>query len=517
MSFYNTRLEVYDSLTVDRSSGEAIQPNLRLEMEDEIMHWSIDSKQSATEDLFEIYGRRAKIEFFRDSPLGKWLKTKRQSTIYPEYYDAAFRLYNADTGEAVFTGALPIEHVKHTWNDDTVEITIVDALHIWITQSRKHTHQFGNNVAENYWYLEDDEEYDRTLAKLMDYPVSELALGMNTHTINITAPELGVVDYSVVFDHYRDDLYSWENNWNGPILDDSSVIYKKYLWYVVFDESELKYKVALAYIFRANNTYIPPWIVRHVRFEFDYDNLFYPSFELAEGPYGDWIHTSVRYRTASQVRDHLRNLVFPGQTIGGVDHHIEATLPHTASYTSEDGWFSSITVEEKDDGTVPILVTYTGTFNKMHFKSGSRTYEAIAHSLITMNALMVTADEYGIKHITNSALNPGIDINAPGALIIPDDTIIDQQRDGTLADAARSFTRLSVFIGHEVMQEAILRHYRGMIKRIACRLSFSLPDSYYNQLDIFQLISIDGYNYIVTSISYPEDGFIDVQAVGEWN
>ena len=75
MSFYNTRLEVYDSLTVDRSSGEAIQPNLRLEMEDEIMHWSIDSKQSATEDLFEIYGRRAKIEFFRDSPLGKWLKT----------------------------------------------------------------------------------------------------------------------------------------------------------------------------------------------------------------------------------------------------------------------------------------------------------------------------------------------------------------------------------------------------------------------------------------------------------
>ena len=76
---------------------------------------------------------------------------------------------------------------------------------------------------------------------------------------------------------------------------------------------------------------------------------------------------------------------------------------------------------------------------------------------------------------------------------------------------------LSPLIESQNLEAAIKSAYQDRLSALACRLEFSIPESYYSTLNVFSIVNIDGQDYIITSISYPENGFIDIECVGEWN
>jgi hypothetical protein len=117
-------------------------------------------------------------------------------------------------------------------------------------------------------------------------------------------------------------------------------------------------------------------------------------------------------------------------------------------------------------------------------------------------------------------LNPNFIIE-DGTIIpeIPDDDIINQTRDGALLDFNTIASILNNAANGNNIANAIKYIYLIAFTAISCKLSFSLPDYYYNEeyMEIFKTIQIDGYNYILTNIGYPKDGLIEIECLGSWN
>jgi hypothetical protein len=159
-------------------------------------------------------------------------------------------------------------------------------------------------------------------------------------------------------------------------------------------------------------------------------------------------------------------------------------------------------------------------FNEIEFSDGTKTYETIFNVLLTANILHIRANEIGIKHINYSVLNPNFIIEDGTIIpIIPDDDIVNQTRDGALIEVNTMSSVLSNAANGNNIANAIKYIYRIAFTAISCKLSFSLPDYYYNDtnIEIFKTIQVDGYNYILTNIGYPKDGLIDIECLGSWN
>ena len=121
--FENARLDIYESLTL--IDGE--QPELLFSIEpDDLIDWDVSAKQGAADNISEIYGRTATITLLKEGDFGNLINNKLINAIYPEYYDAAFQLVDTDSGNAIFTGALRLEDIKHNYDNNSMTITLRD-------------------------------------------------------------------------------------------------------------------------------------------------------------------------------------------------------------------------------------------------------------------------------------------------------------------------------------------------------------------------------------------------------
>ena len=200
--FENARLDIYESLTL--IDGE--QPELLFSIEpDDLIDWDVSAKQGAADNISEIYGRTATITLLKEGDFGNFIANKLINAIYPEYYDAAFQLVDTDSGNAIFTGALRLEDIKHNYDNNSMTITLRDSLDIWITQAKKFGYTFSKG--DSSWKIDGE---GNNLQKLMIEPVAQLALNMNQY-VNDAVGSLGmyIQDLQITLEDHN-ELYGWQ-------------------------------------------------------------------------------------------------------------------------------------------------------------------------------------------------------------------------------------------------------------------------------------------------------------------
>jgi hypothetical protein len=497
--FENARLDIYESLTL--IDGE--QPELLFSVEpDDLIDWDISAKQGAADNISEIYGRTATITLLKEGDFGNLIANKLKNAIYPEYYDAAFQLVNTDSGASIFTGALRLEDIKHNYDNNSMTITLRDSLDIWITQARKFGYTFSEG--DSSWKIDGE---GNNLQKLMTEPVAQLALNMNQY-VNDAVGSLGmyIQDLQITLEDHN-ELYGWQlpyitgsytNLWQGFY---THIYYQTDSFYVLF-----------LHTFRwggANN-----WLFQYQmeRFLFHPDNLLQPYSKqafISNPRTSDGFNydiASLLGDTGASITWATDNNNYPYIIVNGV-HSVTVTI------NDNDYKMEIEKVGEQDK----LYVSTPLDFNEIEFSDGTKTYETIFNVLLTANILHIRANEIGIKHINYSVLNPNFIIE--DGTIIPDDDIVNQTRDGALLDVNTIASILNNAANGDNIANAIKYIYRIAFTAISCKLSFSLPDYYYNEeyMEIFKTIQIDDYNYILTNIGYPKDGLIEIECLGSWN
>ena len=500
--FENARLDIYESLTL--IDGE--QPELLFSIEpDDLIDWDVSAKQGAADNISEIYGRTATITLLKEGNFNNLINNKLVNSIYPEYYDAAFQLVDTDSGNAIFTGALRLEDIKHNYDNNSMTITLRDSLDIWITQARKFGYTFSEG--DSSWKIDGE---GNNLQKLMTEPVTQLALNMNQY-VNDAVGSLGmyIQDLLITLEDHN-ELYSWQlpyitgsytNLWQG---------FYTHIYYLSEDNS---FYVLFLHTWRWGVVKYWVWQYQMERFLFHPENLLQPYQKQtqisnprieAEGFYYDIDSLTAGTGASLAWAEDQHN--YPYLIVNGV---------HSVIITKDDNDYKMEI--EKVGEQDKLYVSTPLDFNEVEFSDGTKTYETIFNVLLTANILHIRANEIGIKHINYSVLNPNFIIET--GTVIPDDDIVNQTRDGALVEVNTMSSILSSAKNGNNIANAIKYIYLIAFTAISCKLSFSLPDYYYNEeyMEIFKTIQIDGYNYILTNIGYPKDGLIEIECLGSWN
>ena len=497
MAYDNAKLIVYSSLTkldgIDPPVSFTVQP-------EDFIDWKIDAKQGAADDIFEIYGRKATLRLPYEGEIAGWIAQKTVNARYPEYMDAVLVIADSDTNIALFKGALRIDNIKHDYDKRVVEIILSDALDIWITQAKKWAFTFNEEDSNrNSWGLDSAVNYNN-FSRLLWFPVQNMALGLDDYEFDIDPYGLPISDQELILENYDNDFSTREY----PILASNGQEYP-YIW-----KAKLINVVYTYYDFRVimywQTCYdlgltLPRFFTRCKKWIFPKDNLFQPSSYEADSQWSlsrdqgvdirGWLSTNEDQNTPDDV------------PMTGFDLHT------SASYTDGANTWTLSFIDDK------FYVDFPFYFRNLLFKNGAQDYTSIALALITANLLYLYADNNGTKRLVNSLVNPNYELI--GGMAIPDTHIINQQRSGLFGDLTRVSKGTAPILYSQNLINALNTAYQEQLAKIACKLSFSLPDYYYSEIDIFDLISIDGYTYIVTLISSPNNGIIDVDCAGEWN
>ncbi len=500
--FENARLDIYESLTL--IDGE--QPGLLFSIEpDDLIDWDISAKQGAADNISEIYGRTATITLLKEGDFGNLINNKLINSIYPEYYDAAFQLVDTDSGNAIFTGALRLEDIKHNYDNNSMTITLRDSLDIWITQARKYEYTFSEG--DSSWKIDGE---GNNLQKLMTEPVTQLALNMNQY-VNDAVGSLGmyIQDLQITIEDHN-ELYSWELPY---LIGGYTNLWQGFYTHIYYLSENNSFYVLFLHTWRYGGVNNWVWRYQMERFLFHPENLLQPYQKQtliinpminAEGFY--FAIDSLTAGTGASLAWAEEQPNYPYLIVNGV-HSVTITIDDV-DYKME---IEKVGEQDKLCVSTPL------DFNEIEFSDGAKTYETIFNVLLTANILHIRANEIGIKHINYSVLNPNFIIET--GTVIPDDDIVNQTRDGALVEVNTMSSILSSAKNGNNIANAIKYIYLIAFTAISCKLSFSLPDYYYNDpnIEIFKTIQVDGYNYILTNIGYPKDGLIDIECLGAWN
>ena len=502
--FENARLDIYESLTL--IDGE--QPELLFSIEpDDLIDWDVSAKQGAADNISEIYGRTATITLLKEGDFGNLIANKLKNAIYPEYYDAAFQLVDTDSGNAIFTGALRLEDIKHNYDNNSMTITLRDSLDIWITQARKFGYTFSEGNSS--WKIDGE---GNNLQKLMTEPVAQLALNMNQY-VNDAVGSLGmyIQDLQITIEDHN-ELYGWELPF---VVGGYTNLWQGFYTHIYYLSETNSFYVLFLHTWRYGGVNNWVWRYQMERFLFHPENLLQP-----------YQKQTIMCNPATNHVTYY-NLIASLLDIGNTGATLEwAEEQHNYPYLIVNGVHSvTVTVNDNDykmeiekvGEQDKLYVSTPLDFNEIEFSYGAKTYETIFNVLLTANILHIRANEIGIKHINYSVLNPNFIIE--DGTIIPDDDIVNQTRDGALIEVNTMASALSNAANGDNIANAIKYIYRIAFRAISCKLSFSLPDYYYNDpnIEIFKTIQVDGYNYILTNIGYPKDGLIDIECLGSWN
>jgi hypothetical protein len=492
--YKNARLSIYQSLTKVSGADPSIAFTVSAE---DIIDWNIDDKIGAADDMFEIYGRKAEIVLPYANEIKAWLQSKSVNSTYPEYMDAVLELIDNDSGIIQFRGALQIDRITHNYDSGIVTIVLSDALDLWITQARKHFFNFTDD--DNWWAIEDEYLPSRSLPELLTVPLANMALGLDSFTDDFDTYSLNVVDQALVIENYGNNFSTNDN----PRLTNSSGTEYPYDWYnkyvnVSYANNEFKLIMIWLKKYTGINGSVPTYYAGAQIVRYNKDNLFQPI-------QNEW-KQKVTVTLSDIINEFSSYITLLDNGSGEI---IASGHSNSASHTE-----GALTWQIRFIDNI-FYVSCALYMEMLRFKSGSVDYATIMLALLTANILHLYADNNGLRHVVNGALNPNYTLT--GGLEIPDYDIIGQNRTGIFADIKKASSGVSALILSENFINAINSVYQAQIDSIACKLSFMLPESYYTSIELFDIISVDGYAYITTLIGYPKEGLIEIECVGEWN
>lgn len=498
MAYDQVRLKVYDGL----ANETTIDPPLYLTViNSQIIDFDIEPDVFAADDAFSIRGKTATVTMVWEDEIQQWLQSKVICSIYPEYLNYVIDIENSISSVVLFRGALRIDDINHNYDQRTVTIRLRDALDIWITQAKKtyftatdDVNSWSTEIGHNNWvgHLE-----PRSFEKLLTDPVRHLLKGLNTFYREFTdiTPEM-VYDLPLEFESYFNDFSYWTPTYEGmPVSYDWQA---KYV-YVRHDADSHAFQVNLIHVFMHNR---PTYYYRVLKLIFNETNLLQTRLEKY-----------IEIREDYSPYRYLQLLVYlTGDPTIILDSqgHIIMNNVYTASHT--DGTWTYTLAVAND-------VIYASTpyeHRTILLSNGKHSYADITFALLTANALTITTDNVGSKHIVNSGLSSALSFT--GGTVLGADYIINQQRTGTFADMGKLESGLSIARYETMLTKAIQQIYAERLGRIGAKLTFQMPVSYRDAqaLTVQSKIIIDSITYVITSMGFPQDGLVEIECIGEW-
>lgn len=519
--YSKAKLEIYWSMT----KADGVEPGLRLAITSaEIIDWIVSPLQSAADNMFEIYGRTCKISLLRQGAFNQFISAKTTNGKYPDYCDAVFRLINETTGSSIFTGVLPIQNINHNYDSGIIDITLVDALHILIAQSRLRSHAFDEGMESNQWFFLNNGVND--LHTIMSTCLDDLAIGLGQYIIEDSEPltvagfQLYVEDMPFDLKPYQEEavriteaVSTWDTISDFPPADSSTL-----QPFVYYDAENDLFHVLMLYAWRykdlspAGGNYAYHYAAFYKRAVFNRTNLLLPIY-VKQTSLPISFNITVFTLRLTKIIQPLGGIV--NQAIND-ENWIRFSVAPTTAGTTTGGYTYAIGTDPVIDG-FKLSVRTPIKFNNFVFKQNSTTYDSILFALLSGNAMHIRATESGLIRITPSVIREGSDIVLGYPL--SDEYIINQYRVGALANPETLSRAFSPIKNGDNMGRALMRVFSSILNSLACKLSFSLPETFYEDenIGLFKTVRIDGFDYIITSISYPENGLIQIECVGAWN
>lgn len=200
MNTYYLRIE--DSLDTD--SGYLTIPHT------DIIALQIDDNQAANDDPFEICGRTAKVSVINVEPYNSWVRGLTDNGLplsrygfgfeigrNYDYYTQLVRIMchidgtSAASDYPVFTGLIHKTGIGFDLFNDTLEITVCDTLHIWITLTRN-TKEYSTTIIKSQdqtnpalWEYPTLAEFLMDPLKLLDSPLASATYSVDAIADNI--------------------------------------------------------------------------------------------------------------------------------------------------------------------------------------------------------------------------------------------------------------------------------------------------------------------------------------------
>jgi len=454
---------------------------------DQITDFTVDPTEGAADDMFEIAGKQATVTILDTGQFGSWVHNKQVNVNYPDYMNSVVLVNDTETNVPIIKGVVRLRNIKSDYEDGTVTIVISDALDVYIDQARKTMHTF---TADQSGWSRDSIE-DRTLYDLLHEPIKNLSLGMSQVTLDYIV-EPSYISQSMALENYSNNL----SELTYPILGILSTTKIKDVKWV---PSAGLFYVNIMVILNINGTVF---------------NVYSEFYKISKEGNQVTYHNSFfgQYSSPVNVVYGVGDLFVDGNTLQYSGSPIVFTLSNpTESATNGTG---DETVTLYFDGDT-LKTTYPLVLETLHFKEGEISYAQILDAFLTANRLHISAHPVTGLTVKNSVLSGGIELT--GGYSMNEADIIDLKRVGINADVTNIASSLSPCIFADNIITAVEDIYREQIARLAVKLTFMMPESYYTLFEVFGVIFIMNRTYLITLLGYPKDGFIDCEVIGEWN
>jgi len=492
MLYDSVRLDIYTPLAATAPQAAPLLFSIETA---KILDYKIDDDVYLQDEAFAIRGRMATVTTLWEEQTQAWLQTKSICTIYPEYLDAIVDIVDTETNIILFRGAVQIQDIDHDYDKRTVTLRLRDSIDIWITQAKKYyyTTKEGGSTCGLI-------EGDISLLTLLYMPTQYLLKGMSnvipsyTETYNTSET---VQDLPMDIEGYNNDFSSWVPMLNGALFNAN---YEAKYRVVQYDTDFNIFHCDFVHIFEASGQFC----YRVLKVTFDETPLLQPKFV----GYIEMVQT-----TAARLAGYLETLISSPGYLANVyvtNGHVEVVDSYGASRTVNGDQYGVAISGDR------IYITCPYNVKILQITDGKHSYADLAYALFTANALGMGYTSDGQRFIINSMLSDTLDFT--GGTALSNDYIINQKRTGILADLSKLDSALSPAKYGTNLMNALKNIFSRRFATIGVVLTFQAPEVYRHNgtLQITGKIVIDGRTYVITKVSYPDKGLVDVECIGEW-
>lgn len=458
---------------------------------DQIAEYDLSPQQRAADDVYEIMGETMRITLDRTGAFGQ-LVTNPPLARDSRWLDRIFKVRNDVDGALIFTGVLRADMAEHDYSTNLTTITLFDSLGMAIDGLKliKYTatdtdNRWGNVENRNIPTLFDDARG------------SSLGGGMRQFVFE---PDDGVVpevSYPVSFEDYFNDFTSWEI---PP--SDRNRFYRDIRW----DLNRGLFVLNLMQIWEADSTNSTDFRLR----------LFTAQINV----YGQVISQNVirpanPYPNADTLIAAIRALFEPGQIYRDGNFRVAVNPQRDwAGTTLTTGETSEMWI---DGGTV--YARHPLSMDIIHLANGQHSGAAILKAIMTarqiyMRSLPTGAVSIG-KHVSRYSPTVGGTLHT-----IADDDIFEMKKISTFGDTSNIVNGLSILRDPQNPTAILLDRYQQGIKDLRNKYVVTIPDTYYNTLNLLDRVSINigiatNRVFRLTSKTYPRDGYITIEIMGK--
>ncbi len=457
----------------------------------QIAEYELSPQQRSADDVFEIIGETMRITIDRTGSFGQ-LVINPPLVRESRWFNCIFKVRNDDDGALIFTGVLRADMVEHNFETNLTTITLFDSLGMAIDGLKMI--KYTATDADNRWGNIDN----RNIPTLFnDARGASIGGGMREF---IYESDDGVVPdafYAVSFEEYFNDFQNWEI---PP--SDRNRFYKDIRW----DVNQSLFVLNLMQI----------W-------EIDYPYLTYFGLKLFTARinvYGqvisqNLIQPSNLYPEADTLIESIKALFEVGQIYRDSNFRVAVNPQRNlAETTLATGDTSQMSIE---GGTV--YARHPLSMDIIHLANGQ-------HSGASILKAILTARQYYMRSLPSGAISIGKHISRYSPTVggtlhtIADDDVFEMKKLGTFGDTANIINGLSILRDPQNPTAILLDRYEQGIKDLRNKYIVTIPDTYYNTLNLLDRISINigtesNRVFRLTSKTYPRDGYFTIEIMGK--